>query len=127
MWSTNKFNQYILGREVLHIESDHEPLKAVFSKPIHRSPKERMLVALQTYSLEVHYKKGEIMWISDALSRAYRNTKESAQHDNSLVCSLEETDHAEDVSIARHRLAEFRRETANDTVMQSLIASIKSG
>lgn len=67
------------------------------------------------------------MWISDALSRAYRNTTESAQHDNSLVCSLEEIDHAEDISIAPHRLAEFRRETANDTVMQGLITSIKSG
>ena len=129
VWSTNKFNQYILGREVVHIESDHEPLKAVFSKPIHRSPKrlQRMLMALQTYSLEVHYKKGELMQISDALSRAYCNTTESAQHDNSPLCSLEKIDHAEDVSIAPQRLAEFRQETANDTVMQSPIASIKSG
>ena len=31
------------------------------------------------------------------------------------MCSLEEIDHAEDVSIAPHRLAEFRSETANDT------------
>jgi len=42
------------------------------------------------------------------------------------VCSLEEIDHAEDVSIALHRLAEFRQETVNDAVIQSLIASIKS-
>ena len=46
---------------------------------------------------------------------------------NSLVCSLEEIDHAEDVSIATHRLTEFRREGAYDTVMQSLIVSVKSG
>ena len=84
-------------------------------------------MALQTYSLEVHYKKGELKRISDALSCVSRNTTESAQHDNSLVCSLEEIDHAEDVSIAPHRLAEFRQETANNTMMQSLIASIKSG
>ena len=31
VWSTNKFNQYILGLKVVHVESDHEPLKAVFS------------------------------------------------------------------------------------------------
>ena len=36
VWSTNKFDQCILGRELVHIESDHEPLKAVFSKPIHK-------------------------------------------------------------------------------------------
>lgn len=57
------------------------------------------------------------MWISDALSRAYHNTTESAKHDNSLVCSLEDINHAENVSIAPYRLTEFRRETANDTVM----------
>ena len=66
VWSTNKFNQYILGREVIHIESDPEPLKVVFSKSIHRSPKrlQGMLMALQTYSLAVQYKKGQLMWIS---------------------------------------------------------------
>lgn len=129
VWSTNKFDQYILGRDVVHIESDHEPLKAVFNKPIQKSPKrlQRMLMALQNYSLDVQYKKGELMWISDALSRAYRNTTEFAQHDTSIVCSLEELDHSENLSIAPYRLAEFRRETAKDPVMQSLIASIKSG
>jgi hypothetical protein len=30
-WATSKFDQYILGRETVNIESDHEPLKAVSS------------------------------------------------------------------------------------------------
>ncbi len=38
VWATSKFDQYILERETVTIESDHEPLKAVFSKPIHSSP-----------------------------------------------------------------------------------------
>jgi len=59
------------------------------------------------------------MWISDALSCAYRNTTEFVQHDKSLVCSIEEVDHSENLSIAPYRLAEFRCETANDAVMQS--------
>jgi len=129
VWSANKFDQYILGRDCVHIESDHEPLKAVFNKPVHKSPKrlQRMLMALQNYSLDVQYKKGELIWISDALSRAYRNTTEFVQHDTSLVCSIEEIDQSENLSIAPYRIAEFRGETANDAVMQSLIASIKSG
>ncbi|KAL9978343.1 hypothetical protein ACROYT_G015844 [Oculina patagonica] len=129
VWSANKFDQYTLGRDCVHIESDHEPLKAVFNKPVHKSPKrlQRMLMALQNYSLDVQYKKGELMWISDALSRAYRNTTEFVQHDTSLVCSIEEVDHLENLSIAPYRIAEFRRETSNDAVLQSLIASIKSG
>ena len=66
VWATNKFDQYILGRETVTIESDHEPLKAVFIKPIHGSPKrlQRMLLALQNYNLNVQYKKGKLMWIS---------------------------------------------------------------
>ena len=129
VWSTDKFNQYILGREVVHIESDHEPLKAVFTKPIHKSPKrlQRMLMALQNYSLDVQYKKGELMWISDALSRAYRNTTEASKHDTSLICALAEIDNAENLSIAPYRLAELRNEIANDPVMQKLIGAIKGG
>ena len=129
VWSTDKFNQYILGREVVHIESDHEPLKAVFTKPIHKSPKrlQKILMALQNYSLDVQYKKGELMWISDALSRAYRNTTEASKHDTSLICALAEIDHSENLSIALYGLAELRNEIANDPVMQKLIGAIKGG
>lgn len=126
--STNKFNQYILEREIVHVESDHELLKAVFSKLIHRFPNrlQRTLMALQSYSLDVQYKKEELMWISDALTPAYRNTPESAQHGNSLMCSLEEINHAENASITPYRLTELRRETVNDTVIQSLIVLVKN-
>lgn len=33
------------------------------------------------------------MWISDTLSRAYRNTTESWQHDTTVVQALEEIAH----------------------------------
>ena len=109
VWATNKFDQYILGREVVHVESDHQPLKSVFSKPIHKSPKrlQRMLMALQSYSLDIQYKKGALMWISDALSRAYRMTTESAQHDTSVVRAIEEVDHTKGLSIAPLKLTQF--------------------
>ncbi len=91
VWATNKFDQYILGRDIVHIESDHQPLKAIFAKPIHKSPKrlQRVLMALQNYTLDIQYKKGSLMWISDTLSRAYRSTTEAAQHDISEVRALE--------------------------------------
>ena len=129
VWSTDEFNQYVLGREVVHIESDHEPLKAVFTKPIHKSTKrlQRMLMALQNYSLDVQYKKGELTWISDALSRAYLNTTEASKHDTSLICALAEIDYSENLSIALYGLAELRNKIANDPVMQKLIGAIKGG
>ena len=86
-----------------------------------------MLMALQNYSLDVQYKKGELMWISDALSRAYLNTTEASKHDTSLICALAEIDHSENLSIALYGLAELRNEIANDPVMQKLIGAIKGG
>ena len=31
VWSCHKFDQYIYGRDVVHVDSDHEPLQAVRS------------------------------------------------------------------------------------------------
>ena len=39
------------------------------------------------------------MWISDTLSREYRNTTESWRHDTTEVPALEEINHAENLSI----------------------------
>ena len=36
--SYHKFDQYIYGRDIVHVESDHEPLQAVFKKPIQHHP-----------------------------------------------------------------------------------------
>ena len=65
-----KFDQYLYGRDKITVEFDHEPLKSVFKKEIHKSPKrlQQMRLALQKYNLEVQYKKGTLMHIADALS-----------------------------------------------------------
>ena len=56
--------------------SSGETLKSIFKKEIHKSPKrlQRMWLALQKYNLEVHFKKGTLMHITDALSQAYLKT-----------------------------------------------------
>ena len=81
LWSCEKFDQYIYGHDLVTIESGHEPLRAVFKKDIHKSPKrlQIMCLALQKYNLDVTYKKGSLMYISDTLSRAYRDTTEGVQ------------------------------------------------
>ena len=103
VWSCHKFDQYIYGRDIVHVESDYEPLQAVFKKPIQQSPKrlQRMRMALQNYSLDIQYKKGRLMFIADALSRAYRHTTEDAQHDSSEVHALREVQHEDGLSIAQ--------------------------
>ena len=61
------FNQYIAGREKVTVESDHKPLQAIFKKSIltasSRLP--RLLLRLQRYNLDVHYKKNKDMYIAD--------------------------------------------------------------
>ena len=58
-------------QEIVPKETDHEPLKSVFKKEIHKSPKglQRMCLALQKYNVEVQCKKGTTH-IADALSQA---------------------------------------------------------
>ena len=110
------------------IESDHEPLKAVFKKDIHKSPKrlQRMCLALQKYNLDVQYKKGSLMYISDTLSRAYRDTTEGVQHEHCEIRALESINH-EHISVTKKKRDEFRDKVAIDDETQVLIKIIRQG
>ena len=72
VFSCDRFNQYIYGRESVHAQSDHKPLETIFVKPLTAAPKrlQGMLLRLQKFNLEVRYKKGTEMFIADTLSRA---------------------------------------------------------
>ena len=129
VWSCHKFDQYIYGRDVLHVDSDHEPLQAVVKKPIHQSPKhlQRMRMALQHYSLDIRYKKGRLMFIADALSRSYRLTTDDAQHYSSEVRALREVYHTDGLSVSPKRLEGFKLRTAQGPEMQLLTSQIQKG
>ena len=73
VFSCERFNQYIHGRDYTVIHTDHRPLIPIFTKPIYNAPKrlQRMLLRLQKYSLKVMYCPGKEMYIADMLSRAY--------------------------------------------------------
>ena len=128
LWSCDRFDQYIYGRDVVTIESDHEPLKAVFKKDIHKSPKrlQRMCLALQKYNLDVQYKRGPLMYISDTLSRAYRDTTEGSQFEDCEIRALETVNH-ENISVTKTKRDEFREQVAADNETQALIPIIQHG
>ena len=123
VWSCKKFHQYIYGMDIVHIESDLEPLQAVFKKSIHQSSKrlQRMRMALQNYSLDIKYKKGQPMFIADALSRAYQRTTDAAEHDSSEVRSLQEVNHEDGISVAPEQTLQFKKETETDPELQKLV------
>ena len=128
MWSCDRFDQYIYGRDVVTMESDHEPLKAVFKKEINKSPKRllHMCLSLQKYNLDIEYKKGPLMYVADTLSRAYQATTEGLQQDHCEVCALETISH-EIISVTKKKRNDFRQNMAADDETQTLIGIIKGG
>ena len=68
-----RFETFIYGQDVVHVDSDHKPLETIVLKPLHGAPQrlQRILLRLQKYNLELLYKKGCDMFLSDTLSRAY--------------------------------------------------------
>ena len=128
-WACGKFDQYLYGRDKVTVETDHEPLKPVFQKAIHKSPKrlQRMRLALQKYNLEVQYKKGSLMHIADALSRAYLMTTDGAQTDCCEIRALEMVNHEEYIRVEPAKRDVFRQRVAEDADIQELIHVIKQG
>lgn len=128
-WACDKFDQYLYGRDKVTIETDHEPLKPVFKKAIYKSPKrlQRMRLALQKYNLEVEYKKGSLMYIADALSRAYLMTTDGAQSECCEIRALEMVNHEEHIRVEPPKRDVFRQRVAEDADIQELIQVIQKG
>ncbi|KAJ8375814.1 hypothetical protein SKAU_G00063940 [Synaphobranchus kaupii] len=122
VFACSKFNNYIYGKHIL-IETDHQTLVTILSKPIHTAPArlQRMMLRLQKYTFQLNYKKGKHMYLADTLSRAPMKTTE--QHSN------EEADF--EVMSVQHisssRLEELREHTAKDKDLQVLCNIIKQG
>ena len=53
VYACEKFDQYILGRDAIRVETDHKPLIPIFKKPLLSALKrlQRMLLRLQKYHL----------------------------------------------------------------------------
>ena len=118
VFACEKFDQYVYGRDNVHVQSDHKPLELIFKRPLVTAPKrlQRMLLRLQRYSLEVTYVRGSEMYIADTLSRAYIPGNPSVH-----AVTFAEIDMTEGLSVSPRRLQELRDATASDCVLQKLI------
>ena len=119
------FDEYIFGRDVVHVETDHKPLEEIFKKSLCDAPArlQRMLLRLQRYNLEVKYKKGSLMFIADTLSRAYLGEMLPSVE----VKSLELVDHTENLRVSPSRLTRIEQESALDPVCAKLRQVILEG
>ena len=72
VFSMNQFHSYVYGRKVV-VQIDHKPLISITKKSLTTAPKrlQRMLLQLQRYEMDVIYRPGTQMLVSDSLSRAF--------------------------------------------------------
>ena len=140
LFAAERFDQYILGRDNIRVQSDHKPLMSIFTKPILTSPKrlQRMRLRLQKYSLNVEYKPGPDMHISDTLSRAALPLPEvtsnsppyvifQVMEECKLLEELADSNMETDVFVTDDRLQKIREETNRDMTMQTLANTIIAG
>ena len=120
------FKHFTYGR-LVHIITNHKPLVSLFRKSLVDSSPwlTRMLIQLLDYTLEVMYRPGAKMHLSNAISRL-------STHDNSKGTTIQNLD------VSMHAIEELtgfnclsvdriHQHTAKDQAMQLLIDHIKNG
>ena len=73
VFACEKFDQYVYGRDKVHVQRDHNPLEVIFDRSLVTAPQrlQGMLLRLQRYILEVTYVRRSEMYIADTLCREY--------------------------------------------------------
>ena len=108
-------------------------------KTIHAAPKrlQRMRLRLQKYHVVVKYQPGMLMYISDTLSRAPLNTRESDETRNydifqldqerSFEEELEKIDYREYCNVTDEKLQRIATHTARDETLKQLMDIVMTG
>ncbi|RUM46313.1 MAG: hypothetical protein DSY80_02390 [Desulfocapsa sp.] len=138
VYATQKFEQYILGMDKVTVLTDHKPLTTIFKKPILSSPKrlQRMRLRLQRYSIQLYYKPGPKMHISDTLSRASLPITEVtaetsdytiyyAKQEAAVRQEIEDVDLS--VFVSDERLQQIQAVTRKDATLQTLMNMTLAG
>ena len=125
VYACKKFDTYIYGRDVITVESDHKPLESIFKKDLASSPLrlQRMMMQLQRYNLNVTYKKGKEMYLSDTLSRAHLPDEQP----EAKVMALSDTDHRAVLPVSAPRWTQISHASSNDPLCVQLRETISKG
>ncbi len=138
VFACQRFHHYLYGRETITAETDHKPLVTIFKKSLLSAPKhlQSMMLQLQNYNLNVVYKPGPEMYISDTLSRAALNKQVPnepglLQHAVSTVDSSEAVfsfiDQALHLNVTDASLLKIVNETKADVALQELAKIVLTG
>lgn len=135
MYGCVRFDQYLLGKENVTAFTDHQPLETILRKPINSATKrvQRMMLRLQRYKLNVVYKKGTQMHISDHLSRSPIPRKSVKTSDaeifsvEQLMTEIEDIDCDMYHNVGDITMDKIRVATETDATLQLLAAQITRG
>lgn len=137
VFACQRFHYYLYGRGDVTAETDHRPLVSIFSKPLLSAPKrlQSMLLTLQNYCLNVVYKPGPEMYISDTLSRAATPPQSTdTQYRREMVCSLQQEQYdtaaiqqTDYLNVTSQRLTQIRQHTEKDECLQMLKTVVLEG
>ena len=123
VYGATKFHSYIYGQKVT-VESDHRALEILFKKPLYLVPPRiaKMMLKVQKYDLNVIFKPGKEMFISDTLSRKPLKTTEGNEN-----CREYTVFSIGNLPVSQEIMSKIRHETENDTVMIKLRETILHG
>ena len=103
------------------METDHQPLETIVLKPPKRL--QRMLLQPQKYNLAVKYKKGQLMYVADTLSRAPSPEVNAC----SVTTNLQTVDHVSLLAISDNHVQQIKRASVDDPVLHVLCETIVDG
>lgn len=115
VFACNKFEVYNYGRDMVHVESDQQPLESIMRKPLNNAPKrlQQMLLQLQKYTLRVSYKRGTQMYLADTLSHAFLTESTNVVN----IQKLEHINHLESLVMTPEDLQWLRLAAAQDEAL----------
>ena len=134
VFACERFEQYLVGKDKIIVETDHKPLEIIFKKPLLTAPKrlQRMLLRLQRFNLVVIYKKGPEMYIADLLSRAVATKQESKtstsfedevyrlKKEKEIFNEVEKINMVEFLPLTESRVREIQSATEGDILLRTL-------
>ena len=118
--AVEKFSNFNTGHKTI-IHTDHKPLLALFQKNIiNASPiLARLLLRVSHYDLEMVYKKGKEMYISDSLSCMPNHKVDNGKTIPGLNVSIHDIYNSVDIS--KNYMLTIKEPTGHDHTLQQLI------
>ncbi len=130
-WACEKFNDYVLGKDIL-IETDHKPLVPMLGsgKILDQLPPriQRFTMRLMKYSYSICHRPGKELVVADALSRA-PSRKQPTEENKSLLEDLNiyVAYILESMPASERKIEEIRLHQQEDPVCRKLVEFTSEG